>query len=101
MTRVLRADPHRERPVGKASGTYQPVWLVPALSGKEMVAALESAGFWRIAARSAHEITLTRDPASVVRVPLAPVLDADQLRSVLEAARLSVTRLLEILERLP
>ncbi len=65
-----------------------------------MVAALERASFRRVVDRESH-VELTRDDGAVVRVPIVSVLASDQLREILLAARLSVTRLLEILERLP
>jgi hypothetical protein len=100
VTRPTRQDLWVEGHPGKASGQYQPVWLVPALSGRDMVAALESASFRRSLDRESR-VELTRDDGVVVSVPMVSVLDSDQLREVLAAARLSVTRLLEILERLP
>jgi hypothetical protein len=99
--RAIRPELSHPGAVGKASGQYQPVWLLPALSGRELAAALESAGFRRVTTRVERDIHLMGGPGAVVRVPLRNVLDADQLREILRAAQLSVTRLLEILERMP
>jgi hypothetical protein len=65
-----------------------------------MVAALEAASFRRSGERDTR-VELARDDGAFVCVPMVPVLDSDHLREILAAARMSVTRLLEILERLP
>jgi hypothetical protein len=86
--------PHRQASDDPASSQ----WLLPALSGAEVIAALEHAGFSRTDSCS-DRVELSRRRGEIVQVPLVAVLDAEQIGSVLAAARLSVVSLLELLER--
>jgi hypothetical protein len=98
IRRIAAPEPALDPP--KGSGGYQPLWLLPALSGAELIVLLEQAGCRRLDSRQDKTEMVGREGALVL-VPLVPVVPAEIVGEILIAARLSVIRVLELLDRTP
>jgi hypothetical protein len=71
--------------------------MLPAVSGEECIAALVASG-WRVAERRDGASRLVRGQ-DVLVIPHDPLLDANWLMALLEAARIGTPAFLDALDR--
>ena len=71
--------------------------MLPRISGRECVGALEAAGFYVKRQKGSHLVLRRDDPFSQVVVPDHRELDRGTLRSIIRNAGLSVEEFLDLL----